>query len=212
MFASGNRSGRFFVRTALVVILGLVTGAAAVLAYNRFAGQSSFTVPGLAQGPATSTTSGGTAFASNIALPSRLQIPVIGVDAPVHPVGVNAQGNMAAPTSATWVGWYASGTRPGFPGSAVIDGHLDIKGVPQAVFYDLDKLKAGDEVDIVDASGTKIVFAVTSVASVPYDASTTNIFSSADGNSYLNLITCTGDWVPEKKIYNERLVVYAKKK
>ena len=44
---------------------------------------------------------------------------------------------MGVPTNFTDVGWYRYGPAPGTPGNAVIDGHLDGKSVPEAVFYNL---------------------------------------------------------------------------
>jgi LPXTG-site transpeptidase (sortase) family protein len=144
-------------------------------------------------------------------LPVRLVIPAINVDANIQDVGIawNAPGEMGIPTNFTDVGWYEDGPRPGMPGSAVIDGHLDGHDTPRAVFFELGDLKPGDLIKIIDKDGTVFTFSVTSVADYDYDASTTNIFSSNDSKAYLNLITCAGDWIKSKKLYNQRVVVFA---
>ncbi len=142
-------------------------------------------------------------------IPVRLIIPAIGVDAKVQKVGMSWSGtNMGVPTNFTDVGWYKLGTVPGAPGSAVIDGHLDGKYVPKAVFYNLGNLKPGDAVEIVDASGTIFRFLVVRLATYGANASTSEIFSTDATSAHLNLITCAGDWNPQKKLYNKRIVVF----
>jgi len=142
--------------------------------------------------------------------PVRLIIPAIGVNANIQSVGLAWQNNgeMGIPTNFTDVGWYNQGPRPGAPGSAVIDGHLDGKNVPEAVFYHLGDLKPGDLVEVVDAGGKTLQFRVTSTKLYDYNAPTTDIFSSNDTKEHLNLITCAGDWIPTQKLYNQRVVVF----
>jgi len=144
------------------------------------------------------------------ALPVRLIIPAIGVDAAIQSVGLfwNGDGTMSIPTNFTDVAWYNGGPIPGAPGSAVIDGHLDGRNVRKAVFYNLGNLKPGDLVEVLDASGTPWRFQVTRLAAYAYNASTSDIFSGDTSIARLNLITCAGDWIKNKKLYNERMVVF----
>ncbi len=142
-------------------------------------------------------------------IPSELIIPAIGVNAAIQPVGVLPDGSLQATLSYYKVGWYKYGPVPGAPGSAVIEGHLDTIDSPYAVFFDLDKLKPGDQVDVRDANGQIAHFKVIDTKLFPYDAPTNDIFATnTQGESMLNLITCEGKWIPEKKIYDERLVVF----
>jgi sortase (surface protein transpeptidase) len=142
--------------------------------------------------------------------PVRLLIPAIGVNAAIQSVGLSWHGNgdMGVPTNFTDVGWYDQGPLPGAPGSAVIDGHLDGKYVPKAVFYDLGRLKQGDMVMVVDQKGKTWQFQVIASEAYPYDASTTNIFAGGDSKARLNLITCAGDWIKSQGLYNQRVVVF----
>ncbi|MCR4325337.1 MAG: class F sortase [Patescibacteria group bacterium] len=142
--------------------------------------------------------------------PARLIIPSIGVDAHIQSVGLSWRGNgeMGVPTNFTDVAWYKDGPRPGMPGSAVIDGHVDGKDVPQAVFYDLDKLQKGDEVRVVDEDGRVLVFRVVDIKVYDYEAPTSEIFSADASKMRLNLITCVGDWIESKNLYDERLIVF----
>jgi LPXTG-site transpeptidase (sortase) family protein len=140
----------------------------------------------------------------------RLIIPAIGVDANIQSVGLfwSGNGEMGIPTNFTDVAWYNGGPRPGMPGSAVIDGHLDGKNVKEAVFYDLGNLKPGNLVEVADASGTTLQFQVVAIKDYAYNATTTDIFSSDASKARLNLITCAGDWIPSQKLYNQRIVVF----
>ncbi len=142
--------------------------------------------------------------------PVRLIIPAIGVNANIQSVSIACQrnGEMGIPTNFTDVGWYNQGPLPGAPGSAVIDGHLDGKNVPQAVFYHLGDLKPGDVVEVVDKGGKTLQFRVTGSTLYDYNAPTSDIFSSNDTKAHLNLITCAGNWMKAQKLYNKRVVVF----
>jgi LPXTG-site transpeptidase (sortase) family protein len=142
-----------------------------------------------------------------VGVPVRLEIPTIGVDAAIEYVGVDSKGIMDVPVNSNDVGWFYPGPRPGEIGSAVIDGHLDNKDGSDAVFANLNKLKQGDHLYIVDGNGIPTIFIVQ--GSHEYNVGyADDIFSRNDG-TYLNLITCDGVWDGAKKSYNKRLVVTA---
>jgi LPXTG-site transpeptidase (sortase) family protein len=143
-------------------------------------------------------------------MPVRLIIPAIGVDANIQSVGMwwKVPTDMGIPTNFTDVGWYNLGPRPGEPGSAVIDGHLDGATVAQAVFYNLGKLQPGDSVEVVDAGGKTLHFVVVATKLFDYNATTTDIFNNDTSKARLNLITCAGDWVKGQGQYNQRVVVF----
>ncbi len=142
--------------------------------------------------------------------PARLIIPAIGVNAIIESVGLSwrGTGDMGVPTNFTNVAWYNGGPVPGEPGNAVIDGHLDGKSVPEAVFYNLGSLKPGDVVEVVDTGGKTLQFRVVDTKTYDYTASTTDIFSGDASKSRLNLITCAGDWIKSQGLYNKRVVVF----
>ena len=139
-------------------------------------------------------------------MPVRLAIPTLGVDAPVLPVGVDEQGNMASPETAFDTTWYAPGTRPGERGNAAVSGHVDFRDVGQAVFWDLQRLGTGDEVWVTDDKGARRRFVVQSVETyqqIPLD----RVFGFT-GDRNLNLISCIGDFDPVSRQYDRRIVVY----
>ena len=145
------------------------------------------------------------------ALPQRLIIPALSINANVQYVTVNAKGNMGTPNNFTDVSWYKPGTQPGGVGSAVMAGHVDNGLSLAGVFKKLDTIQVGDDVYVQEVNGTKLHFKVEKVTSYPYtEVPVEAIFTSSDGSKRLNLITCVGAWVPGQKTYDRRLVVYTK--
>ena len=152
------------------------------------------------------------------ATPMRLLIPAISINAVVEEVGILTKGDFAGdlatpmetPTRSQWtnVGWYAAGPRPGERGSAVIDGHLDDNYGQPAVFWNLRKLHAGDEVQVVMSNGKKLTFRVSRIESYPPQAAPLQDIFGNNGGIYLNLITCAGDWIRSEGQTTLRLVVY----
>jgi LPXTG-site transpeptidase (sortase) family protein len=144
-----------------------------------------------------------------VGLPLRLIIPSIEVDAAIQYVGLDSSGAIGSPKGAYDVAWYEAGPRPGEKGSAIITGHYgQWKSGNGSVFDNLGKLKKGDEVYVRDDKGNLISFTVQSIHTYNLNDSVPELFNDYSSFS-LNLITCDGDWVPDKKTYTKRLVVFA---
>jgi LPXTG-site transpeptidase (sortase) family protein len=145
-------------------------------------------------------------------LPVRLKIPGIKVDAAVEYVGLNARGEMDVPEGPANVAWLKLGPHPGDGGSAVIAGHFGRwKNGAGSVFDDLNKLSEGDKLSVEDDKGVTITFVVRESRSYDPNADASAVFSSSDGISHLNLITCEGIWNEASKGYPKRLVIFADK-
>ncbi|WP_433747195.1 class F sortase [Falsibacillus pallidus] len=144
-------------------------------------------------------------------VPVRIEIPVIGVDAKVDKVNLLSNGKMDVPASFEGTGWYEGGYKPGEPGNAVIDGHVDSKKGP-AVFYYLKELKAGDEIIVTGENHEKRIFEVTAVETYVRDESPVKNIFGFSYSSNLNLITCAGKYDPVTTENSKRLVVYSKLK
>lgn len=141
--------------------------------------------------------------------PLRLRIPNIDLDAFIEPVGIDAQGDMAAPQDAHGVSWYEDGGIPGYSGNVVLAGHLDdTKGKP-GVFAHLTTLTKGDTITVSTLAGDTYTYTVEKHATYPYnEAPLEDIFGEADVEQ-LVLITCSGEWDEQTKNYPDREVVYA---
>ena len=190
----------------------LVAGLSMFIQTSRITAQTYIQEPVIQETVSTSTAPQGigTSFAQPAAA-ARLVIPAIGVDANIQSVGLSwrGDGTMGIPTNFTDVAWYNQGPKPGMPGIAVISGHVDGKDVQKAVFYDLEKLKLGDLVEVIDKKGTVLQFSVVESRTYNYDSPTADIFIGDSAKARINLITCSGDWNKEKKLYNQRIVVTA---
>jgi len=79
---------------------------------------------------------------ASTALPARLVIPRIGVDAPVTVKGLDPNGVMQNPNGPEDVAWYDFTSRPGQGGNAVFSGHLDYQDCGPAIFARLREMKA----------------------------------------------------------------------
>ncbi len=147
----------------------------------------------------------------NSGLPVRLKIPKINVDIALEYVGITSQGAVDVPKDPVNAAWFNLGPRPGEIGNAVIDGHSGWKNGIRVAFDNLYKLQKGDRVYVEDDKGVVTSFVVRESKKYDPHADTADVFSSNDGKSYLNLITCEGIWDKVSKSYSKRLVVFTDK-
>ena len=144
-----------------------------------------------------------------IGIPTKLNIPAINVSADIKLLGLTSSGNMEAPEAPLDAGWYRLGARPGNIGSAVIAGHYgESSSKIKSVFDNLETLKKGDKISILDDAGETIVFIVQSTRILPRNDDAKSVFTSNDGKAHLNLITCHGTWEQDEQTYSDRYVVY----
>lgn len=139
--------------------------------------------------------------------PVRVVIPAIGVDAPVVPVALTADGALDVPDFGL-AGWYRLGPRPGEPGPAVIAGHVDSRAGPD-VFYRLRELPSGALVAIHDAEGAVHQFTVSAVEQHDKDQLPADRIWSDDDTPVLRLITCGGTFDRSVRHYTDNVVVFA---
>jgi LPXTG-site transpeptidase (sortase) family protein len=141
-------------------------------------------------------------------LPVHIEIPSISVDSFIEDAYITPEGAMEVPSGTVDVAWFALGPHPGQVGSAVVGGHFGIENNVPFVFYNLSKLKVGDNVYILDDEGNTIKFVVNSTALFKASADATTVFTSSDGLAHLNLITCEGIWNEVAGEYPDRTVVF----
>lgn len=138
--------------------------------------------------------------------PVRFYIPVLNIDANVQEVGITEKGNIATPRNFSSVGWYKYGILPGKNGTAVIDGHVDNGLAFPAVFSNLKNIKIGDNIYVETKENEMLNFVVENIDVYDYDSSTKDIIKNSD-IPHLVLITCTGNWIPNLRTHDKRLVV-----
>jgi sortase (surface protein transpeptidase) len=138
----------------------------------------------------------------------RIDIPVIEVSSPLDRLGRARDRTVQVPSRWERAGWYAPGTRPGDPGSAVILGHVDSKRGP-AVFYRLRELRRGDLVEVAGADGTSVRFAVDRVEQFDKRRFPTDEVYYPTLTPELRLVTCGGEFDATAGHYRSNIIVFA---
>ncbi|WP_406008727.1 class F sortase [Streptomyces sp. NBC_00637] len=146
------------------------------------------------------------------ALPQRVDIPELGVQAPVVARGLDTEGGIDPPPfdQAGVVGWYADGAKPGARGTALLVGHVDTETRP-AVFYKLSTLRAGETIRVVRDDGKVAEFTVDEVEVVRrdrFDARQAYGPRQPD-RAELRLITCGGTFDRVSRSYTANVIVSA---
>ncbi|MET9461412.1 class F sortase [Streptomyces canus] len=146
------------------------------------------------------------------ALPQRLDIPDLGVQAPVVARGLDARGALDPPPFGRpgIVGWYAAGAKPGAAGTALMVGHVDTETRP-AVFYRISSLKPGETVRVIRDDGRVAEFTVDNVRLLgreSFDAH--QAYGPREpGRAELRLITCGGTFDRATRSYTANVIVSA---
>lgn len=140
-------------------------------------------------------------------VPTRLQIPAIGVDTGLIPLGLTEDGALEVPPSGFPAGWYTGAPTPGELGPAIIVGHVDWNG--PAVFFELHSLAVGAEVDVTREDGSVATFAVTEMSEfAKADFPTALVYGGID-YAGLRLITCGGTFNHKTGHYEDNMVVFS---
>ncbi|MEV5143958.1 class F sortase [Streptomyces sp. NPDC052727] len=146
------------------------------------------------------------------AVPQRVDIPRLGVQAPVVARGLDARGAVDPPPydQPGVVGWYGAGPKPGAAGAAVLVGHVDTETRP-AVFYQLSTVKPGERIRVFRADGKVAEFTVDDVRVLPRDGfDARQAYGPREpGRAELRLITCGGSFDRASRSYTANVVVSA---
>ncbi|MFF8604449.1 class F sortase [Streptomyces sp. NPDC015346] len=144
--------------------------------------------------------------------PRRVEIPSLGVTAPVVGRGLDRTGAVDPPPYEMphSVGWFRTGTRPGAEGAALFVGHVDTETRP-AVFYGLSSVRPGATVRVTRADGSVAEFTVDDVQVFPrerFDAR--KVYGQrVPDRAELRLITCGGAFDRTTGTYTANVVVSA---
>ncbi|MFG2679116.1 class F sortase [Streptomyces sp. NPDC048392] len=146
------------------------------------------------------------------ARPQRLDVPGLGIRAPVVARGLDDRGAIEPPPfdRPGSVGWYAAGVTPGAAGTALIVGHVDTETRP-AVFYELSTLKPGGTIRVVREDAAVAEFTVDDVRVLARDGfDAQQAYGPRDtARSELRLITCGGAFDDTTDSYTANVVVSA---
>ncbi|GAA4808886.1 class F sortase [Streptomyces ziwulingensis] len=144
------------------------------------------------------------------AVPGRVRIDGIQVDAPMMPVGLDADGWVGAPPpeDSNLAGWFTGAVSPGEKGTAVVVGHVDNKQGP-AVFYGLGALKPGNGVEIDREDGKTAVFEIYGIEVFEKDDFPGDRVYASKGGPELRVITCGGGFSKQNG-YAGNVVAFAR--
>ncbi|MGW1540451.1 class F sortase [Streptomyces sp. NPDC002309] len=146
------------------------------------------------------------------ARPERLDIPGLGIRAPVVARGLDARGAVDPPPydQPGVVGWYGAGAEPGTAGTALMVGHVDTE-TRVAVFHRLSALRPGQTVRVFRADGKVAEFTVEDVRVLSRDRfDAQQAYGPREsGRAELRLITCGGTFDRAAGSYTANVVVSA---
>jgi LPXTG-site transpeptidase (sortase) family protein len=139
--------------------------------------------------------------------PVKLEIPSVKIESSVERVGIDSQGNMQAPSSASIISWYQFGALPGEKGNIVLSGHKD-STFGLGVFYTLEKTKPGDKIKITDVKNKEFTYSVQfNDQYLSSDLPISEIFADQKKQAKIYLITCAGSFDFFTKKYDKRILV-----
>jgi sortase (surface protein transpeptidase) len=146
------------------------------------------------------------------ARPQRIDIPQLGLQAPVVTRGLDARGAVDPPPldQPGVVGWYGAGAAPGAAGPALMVGHVDTETRP-AVFYKLSTLQPGETVRVFRSDGRIARFTIDDVRVLPRDGfDARQAYGPHEpGRAELRLLTCGGTFDRADGTYTANVVVSA---
>lgn len=145
---------------------------------------------------------------NSVSAPEEIRISEIGVKAKIIKLGLNADQTLEVPKNYSQAGWWTGGSHPGEVGPAVIVGHLDSKIGP-AVFYGLQQLQQGHEIQILDTAGHMTVFKVDQLIQVSKDQFPTKVVYGQTDRPTLRLVTCGGSFNQWTGHYRDNIIVFA---
>jgi LPXTG-site transpeptidase (sortase) family protein len=145
------------------------------------------------------------------ALPARIVIPGIDVDAPVTVKGMTPDNMMQPPDGPEDVAWYDFTARPGSGGNAVFSAHVDYHDYGPAVFARLKDLKQGDSVEVRLADATVYRYRVVLSVTYPAGDAPVDFIVGTTSRETITLITCTGSFDATTRQYSDRLIVRAER-
>lgn len=185
----------------LLAVLLAACGAVSAPAPAPSASDSGFSAGGL-QDPSAP------AEVRTDAVPTRVQIPAIGLDSALEDLALGADGRLSAPVDYDLAGWYAGGVVPGEVGPAIIAGHVDSPTAP-AVFAEIGTLTTGDEIIVSLSDGSTRTFSVSGTTqSAKAEFPTASVYSNVP-TPELRLITCGGAFDASTGHYLDNLIVFA---
>ncbi|OYW86290.1 hypothetical protein B7Z17_00715 [Candidatus Saccharibacteria bacterium 32-49-10] len=143
--------------------------------------------------------------------PRAIYIDKLGVRARVLEMGLNPDRSIQAPINIFDAGWYNGSAKPGEKGAAVIDGHASGPS-REGLFAYVETLAPGDRVMVERGDGVRLEYEVVEKKNYNYEnVDMTEVMRVKGGDEGLNLITCTGNWVKDRKTFDTRAIIFTRR-
>ncbi|WP_420453332.1 sortase domain-bontaining protein [Ilumatobacter sp.] len=139
--------------------------------------------------------------------PTRLRISSIDVSR--YPIrGIGLDGDALEIPDETEIGWYRYGSTAGRAGAVVLAAHVSWNRTT-GPFFRLETVDAGDEIEVTLDDGAVHRYTVTERAIYDKDELPRARIWRSSGPEELVLITCGGDYDPNRRRFGQNVVVYA---
>jgi hypothetical protein len=147
---------------------------------------------------------------AGVSAPTRVQVPSLGIDAPVAAVGIDIpHGVLGVPPFIHRTGWWKDGAAPGArSGSILIAGHVDSATAGAGAFFRLKDATAGSRVTVTTAEGRTFSYRVVSVRDYLKRDLPASVYSLR-GRPRLVLVTCGGPFIESERHYRDNVVLVA---
>jgi hypothetical protein len=140
------------------------------------------------------------------AVPARVSIGSLHVNAPVDPVGVRADRSLAVPDDPRRVGWWIGSATPGSArGTVLLAGHVDTADQGVGALFRLERLTMGSTIG-VSAAGQVTTYRAVARRSFDKQHLPPDLFDPSTAPR-LVLVTCGGTF--RHGTYSHNVVVYA---
>jgi sortase (surface protein transpeptidase) len=143
-----------------------------------------------------------------MAIPVRISIPAIRVEARVVALGLNRDRTIQVPKKLADTGWFRPGPEPGEQGAAVIVGHVASLSGP-GVFARLKDLRAGAVIRIHLQDRSTLRFIAGKAIRVSKTRFPTKLVYANTARPTLRLITCAGKLNPVTGHHADNYIVFA---
>jgi hypothetical protein len=142
--------------------------------------------------------------------PLRIRSEALGLNAPVAAVGIDLPtGTLDVPVNVARTAWWRDGAAPGDrAGAVLIAGHVDSARQGEGAFFEVQRARAGDRIQVVTANGRTHTYRVTSMRRMPKERLPNDIYSLR-GRARLVLVTCGGRFDQATGHYVDNVVVTA---
>ncbi|MBD7956699.1 class F sortase [Microbacterium sp. Sa4CUA7] len=145
------------------------------------------------------------------AAPTAVVSTDLGIDMPVVPVGVQADGSMEIPVDPAVAGWYRYGPAPAdTDGTTVLAAHVDSRVYGVGPLAQLREAQPGQTLQVADADGVITGYTVESVTYIPRAELPVDQLFDREGPRSLVLITCGGQFDEQTRTYSDNVVLIAR--